>query len=102
MLQKVVIQKSDDKVLRFGYVDFANDGKFDSETEEIITHSFIFKSLDDCDYYYVGEKYWKESVGYLIDFIAHFEVEEDKISEKGMKHINDYNMLIEGKKLDII
>ena len=39
---QIVIRKSDNQVLRIGHCDFANDGTFNSETEEIIEKDFIF------------------------------------------------------------
>jgi hypothetical protein len=39
---QVVIDKTTKDVKRFGYCDFENDGSFDSETEEIIEHYFVF------------------------------------------------------------
>ena len=56
MVQHVVIQKSDNKVLRYGFSDFENDGQYNSEIEEIIESSYMFKiSLDEQDYHYNPE-----------------------------------------------
>lgn len=39
---RVVIDKTTKDVKRYGYCDFENDGSFDSGTEEIVEHYFVF------------------------------------------------------------
>jgi len=56
MQMQVVLQKSDNKVLRFGYCDFENDGSFDSENEKII------EKYCECDLL-AGDFFYNEETG---------------------------------------
>lgn len=44
-MKKYVLNKTTKQVLRWGFCDFANDGKFNSITEEIISTN-LFPSVD--------------------------------------------------------
>ena len=58
--QQNVIDKTTKTVLRWGHCDFANDGSFDPDTEEIITMEFRFDpdiDVQDWEYNTVSETF---------------------------------------------
>lgn len=60
-IKKSVIDKTSKQVLRHGFSDFVNDGKFNSETEEVIEKDFNFSpDIDEGqDWYWNGSTFVK-------------------------------------------
>ena len=55
MIQQNVVQQSDNRVLRYGFCDFATDGQFDPVTESIVEKDFTFtEPLEAREWYWNG------------------------------------------------
>lgn len=60
-IKQVVIDKTNNQVLRWGYCDFENDGSFDGSNEEIIENDFNFQpDIDQQDWFWddVGQTFY--------------------------------------------